>query len=176
MSTITFKPLAKEDTKLIFANREFSVTRMTAGITKKEFDSFTFKEQKEMVKRWMQEEKEGKGCTFLILQGGEYMGKCALHSISKQNNSASVSLGIKEKYRGQGYGTQAVKFLEKMAFSKLKLNRLEYGCYSNNEPSRKLAEKCGFTYEGTLRQAKKVGTKYHDRWIFSKLKSDYKKT
>ena len=128
-----------------------------------------------MVNRWLEEAKEEKGATFIILKDGEYIGKCSLHRINKNDNHASVALGIKEKYWGQGYGTQAVKFLEKMAFSKLKLNRLEYGCYSNNESSRKLAEKCGFTYEGTLRQAKKIGTKYHDRWIFSKLKSEYRK-
>lgn len=176
MNKLTFKPLEITDAKLIFDNREFIVSYFSGGITKKDFGSWKYENELEDVKKGLEEAKLGRAFTFLAFnEEGEYIGKFKLHSIGEKNKLAHVSISVKEKFWGHGYGTQIVKFLEKLAFSKFKLNRLEYGVYSNNPRSQKLVEKLGFKYEGTLREAKKIGSKYFDRLIYSKLKSEYKK-
>ena len=179
MNKITFRPLNIHDAKLIFDNREFIVSYFNGGVTKKEFKSWTFTDELKFIQQSIDDTKKKKNgaLTFLMFnEKKEFIGKCMLCSISGRNKNANISLSIKEKFWGQGYGTEAVQFLEKLAFSKMKLNRLGYDCYSNNLRSKKLAEKLGFKYEGRLREAKKIGNKYFDRLKHSMLKSEYKKT
>lgn len=173
---LTFKPVELKDAKLIFENREFEVIAMTAGITRKEFNSRTLNDQKKLVRAWVADRKKGTKMTFVVLQEGAYIGRCQLQRIDKKNKSSTISLQTKKEYWGKGYGAEIIAFLEQLAFTKLRLNRLEYGCYSHNERSIRLAKKCGYIYEGTKRREKKIGSKFYDGLIFSKLKTEYKKS
>lgn len=176
MYKLTFKPLELKDVHLTFDNLEANVAYFAAGVSKKEFGSFTFEEHVKDFNVLIENSKQGKVVSFIIFNSNnEFVGRCTIKSINKKDKSANISLTIKQKFWGNGYGTDAVTFLTKTAFSKLKLHRLEYGVYSHNERSKKLAEKCGFVYEGTLRDAKKIGNKYYDRLVYSKLKREYKK-
>ncbi len=175
MNKLTFKPLSIEDAKLCFDNLEANVSYFSSGTSKKELNALTFEKYLEGEQKNIGDIKLGKRNSFLILnKNKEYIGKCSLHTITKKNNSAKISLSIKEQFWGNGYGSDALNFLCKIAFSKLKLHRLQYGAYSYNERSQKLAEKNGFKYEGTLRDDKKVGNKYYDVLIYSRLKSEFK--
>ncbi|MBP6948739.1 MAG: GNAT family N-acetyltransferase [Candidatus Pacebacteria bacterium] len=176
MYKLTFKPLELKDARLCFDNLEENVIYFSSGTLKKEFDYLTFKKYLEDHKKIIKEEKIGNRATFLILnKNKEYIGRCSINRFDKKNNSAKISLSIKEEFWGNGYGSEALNFLCKTAFTKFKLHRLQYGTYSYNERSKKLAEKNGFIYEGTLRDDKKIGNKYYDVLIYSKLKSEFKK-
>ena len=48
--------------------------------------------------------------------------------------------------------TEAVRALSRMAFDALGARRVEVRMDDGNEPSRKVAERAGFTFEGLLRQ------------------------
>jgi ribosomal-protein-serine acetyltransferase len=52
---------------------------------------------------------------------------------------------------GRGYVTEAVRLLSAVAFRELHAQRLEIRCDPANERSWHVAERCGFTLEGTLR-------------------------
>lgn len=62
----------------------------------------------------------------------------------------TVAVGTDPKYRGQGralkLAQKGVKWFDKNA-DKLGATYLGWGAYSNNTPSRKIAEKAGFAYE-----------------------------
>ena len=45
----------------------------------------------------------------------------------------------------------------------------------SNAPSKKVIEKCGFTYEGTLRDYFYIDGKYEGRMYFSILEDEYEK-
>ena len=49
--------------------------------------------------------------------------------------------------------TEAQYLLAKYVFEVLQYRRYEWKCDSLNEPSRRAAERLGFVYEGTFRQA-----------------------
>ena len=50
------------------------------------------------------------------------------------------------------HATEAIYLLAKHAFDDLGYRRLEWKCDSLNEPSRRAADRFGFTYEGVFRQ------------------------
>ena len=60
------------------------------------------------------------------------------------------------------------------AFSVWDLNRVEIRAAPENLRSRAIPERLGFTEEGTLRQAERVGDRYLDNTVYAVLAEDWK--
>ena len=63
--------------------------------------------------------------------------------------------------------TEAIYLMAKHAFDDLSYRRLEWKCDSLNEPSRRAADRFGFTYEGVFRQHMIVKGRNRDTAWFS---------
>ena len=63
--------------------------------------------------------------------------------------------------------TEAIYLLARHAFDDLGNRRLEWKCDSLNEPSKRAAERFGFTYEGVFRQHMVVKGRNRDTTWFS---------
>lgn len=63
----------------------------------------------------------------------------------------------------------------KDGFEQIKLHKVQISVKSVNAPSKRVIEKCGFTYEGTLRDYFYSEGEYVDRLYYSMLKSEYEK-
>jgi RimJ/RimL family protein N-acetyltransferase len=75
--------------------------------------------------------------------------------------------------RGKGYTSEALKLFSAYLFEiKENVHRLEIHADKENVASRKVAEKCGFTYEGMKRQAVFSRGKYSDLAIYSMLRHE----
>jgi ribosomal-protein-alanine N-acetyltransferase len=72
----------------------------------------------------------------------------------------------------KGYTTEAVKLMVRHLFSTLKINRLQLVSDARNGASKRVAEKCGFKYEGTARKALFNRGEHHDMEIFSILRDE----
>lgn len=86
-----------------------------------------------------------------------------------------VGCNIFEKEnRGKGYACEALTLFSAYLFELRPIHRLEVLIFDGNVPSRKIAEKCGYVYEGTMRQAFFARGKYHDVQFFSILREECK--
>jgi ribosomal-protein-alanine N-acetyltransferase len=74
--------------------------------------------------------------------------------------------------RNKGYITEAVSLMVKHLFSTLKINRLQLVADARNGASKRVADKCGFKYEGTARKALFNLGEHHDMDIFSILRDE----
>ncbi|MFQ5533951.1 MAG: GNAT family N-acetyltransferase [Sphingomonadales bacterium] len=70
-------------------------------------------------------------------------------------------------HAGNGYMTDALKAVIPFAFDRLGLHRLEAACLPNNEPSRRLLERCGFRLEGKPRSYLKINGSWRDHLLFA---------
>jgi ribosomal-protein-alanine N-acetyltransferase len=61
---------------------------------------------------------------------------------------AHIGYWIDQRYAGRGYTTRAVKLLTRFGFEVLKLHRIEINLRPENEASKKVALKAGYTLEG----------------------------
>jgi RimJ/RimL family protein N-acetyltransferase len=69
--------------------------------------------------------------------------------------------------------TEAMALMMRRAFDELGYRRYEWKCDALNAPSRRAAERLGFTYEGTFRQMHVVKGRNRDTAWFSILDSEW---
>jgi RimJ/RimL family protein N-acetyltransferase len=72
-----------------------------------------------------------------------------LYSAAMTENECEIGYWIGEPYWGQGLIPEAVNELIKHAFQNLKYTAVWSGYFDGNEKSKRVQEKCGFTYHHT---------------------------
>ncbi len=73
---------------------------------------------------------------------------------------------------GRGYVTESVQLLVDYLFGSKKQHRIHLVIVPENSASRRIAEKCGFVLEGTVRGAFFNGGRNHDVVLYSLLRDD----
>lgn len=82
----------------------------------------------------------------------EAIGVVMLTDIDYKNGNAEIHIKlVNGDFKGQGYGTDAIKTIVKYAFEELRLHVITSKVNSYNEASKRLFNKCGFSEEGILR-------------------------
>ena len=74
--------------------------------------------------------------------------------------------------RGQGYMTEAIRVFCSYLFDLMDIPRLQANTSRGNAASRRLLEKCGFVFEGTMRNALFHRGAYTDVLLFSLLREE----
>ena len=91
---------------------------------------------------------------ILDRETGKSLGTFSLMRIDQNNRVIEVGTVIfSPELRGTRIGTEAQYLLARYVFEELNYRRYEWKCDALNLPSRKAAERLGFFYEGTFRQA-----------------------
>lgn len=85
----------------------------------------------------------------------------------KRENPHARMLGywLDENAWGKGFMTEAVQAVLDYGFMRMNLHLITANCYPHNQRSRRVLEKNGFLYEGTLHQAELM----HDGQIYDHL-------
>lgn len=120
--------------------------------------------------------KEGNRVEYGIYIGKEYIGNIGIFDIDKNKKSAEIGYWLSAKFTGNGYMTEAVKIIEKEFFAN-GLNRIQIRCDEKNIASVGVVKKCGYIFEGKLREDSysKHFKGFRNTLVFSKLKSDFQK-
>jgi RimJ/RimL family protein N-acetyltransferase len=80
-----------------------------------------------------------------------FVGHASVHAVAWKHGCAELAYWVAQEAEGKGYASAAVHGLEAMLFE-LGFHRLEIRCDVQNQASRKVAERCGYRLEGTLRE------------------------
>jgi RimJ/RimL family protein N-acetyltransferase len=86
---------------------------------------------------------------------------------------AEISYFLRASARGRGLATRAVRLVARWAFDELAIERIELRAHPENEPSRRVAERAGFTREGVERASRALpdGTRF-DSIVYSLIRTD----
>ncbi len=79
------------------------------------------------------------------------IGSSGLHRIDWSVPKFEIGYWIHPDFEGQGYVTEAVLAITEFAFETLEAKRVEIRCDARNVRSAAVAERAGYTLEGTLR-------------------------
>ena len=110
-------------------------------------------------------------------QNNKVIGSVGLHRDINRSGINSKVLGyvLSKDYWRQGIMTEAVKAVIKYAFEEENLDLISVQHFRFNNNSKRVIEKCGFKYEGTLRKGRKLfNGKVVDLVCYSMLKEEYK--
>ena len=118
--------------------------------------------------------REGTGRAFAVVDSvsGELLASIGLVRMDADTRTAEVGYWTVPAVRGQGVATQAVQVVARWSFDALGVERLEWLAEVGNVGSRRVAEKAGFTIEGTLRSRILTRDGRADAWIGSLLPGD----
>ncbi len=89
---------------------------------------------------------------WLEKSSGKLMGKGGFHTINWEVPKLEIGYWLRTSAAGKGYCTEAVNALVALAKNELHASRLEICSDPRNLKSRAVAERCGFTLEGILKQ------------------------
>jgi RimJ/RimL family protein N-acetyltransferase len=102
---------------------------------------------------------------------GTYLGNAGVHTVSKSNRRAELGYWILGKYENQGYVTEAIHALGQACFE-AGFHRMEIRCDGSNAKSYGVAERLGYTLEGSLREDCFEDGRWTSTRIYGKLATD----
>ena len=116
-----------------------------------------------------------KGFVIAHKETEEYIGQIDLVKINWINRVGTLGIVIGDSGKlGKGYGTEAIKLMQKFAFNSLNLHKLELEVRDYNDRGIACYKKCGFIEEGRIRQNHFYDGKYTDTVIMGILKTEWK--
>lgn len=83
---------------------------------------------------------------------GEFAGLTFIEIDTELKSTAELGIVLLPDYCRNGYGSEILRAFLAFGFEKLGMHRVYGKCDELNILSARLMEKCGFTYEGTLRE------------------------
>lgn len=98
-------------------------------------------------------EREGTGIWWAICSANNnvFYGAGGLNSLSEQHRKAEAGFWLLPEHQGKGIMTEAMPLILQYGFNQLQLHRIEGIVESENMVCKKVVEKLGFVYEGTMR-------------------------
>jgi RimJ/RimL family protein N-acetyltransferase len=101
---------------------------------------------------------------------GKLVGKGGFHHPDWTVPCLEIGYWLRVSEKGKGYCTEATNALVAYGREHLGAKRLEIRSDSNNERSRKVAERCGFVLEGVLRNnARTPAGALRDTCVYAKI-------
>lgn len=131
-------------------------------------------ESREFIDYSIKKKAHGQPGVYAILEknSDKVIGTIEVHSVHQTRGE--IGFVLHPDYWNKGYVTEAAKAIIIYAFEILKLKRLAYCHFPDNLASKRVCEKCEFTFEGILRK------KFHrydgtvlDDVVYSIIDDDY---
>ena len=135
----------------------------------------TIEEARSEIQYWINVSGYNDGVYFAIAKKSDnkMIGSVGVSGANRNHNRIEASYDLAKEYWGQGIMTLALRAVLKYAFEELKFNRIEAYAMPGNIGSQKVLEKCGFNFEGNLKQHRYHNGKYVDIGIYSIVFQDY---
>lgn len=133
----------------------------------------TLADTQHFIQSTMKQFGENNGFQAGIWYDGKIAGVIGFHKIDWNNKSTSIGYWLGNDYVGLGLMTKSVQAFVNYALIDLKLNRVEIRAAVENNKSRAIPERLGFTEEGRVRQAEWLYDHYVDHVVYGMLAEDW---
>jgi len=136
-------------------------------------EDFSLEDARQHIRKALERFAGSNGFEAGIWLKGEMAGCIRLNYIDWRHRSTELGYWIGARFQGQGLATKACRALVDYAFGELGLNRVEIRCMGENERSRAIPERLGFSREGVIREARWRGDHYVDLVVYGMLASEW---
>jgi ribosomal-protein-serine acetyltransferase len=115
----------------------------------------------------------GEGFHAGLWDGDTLAGGIACHAIDRESHNTEIGYWLGESFTGRGLVTRACRAVITALFELEHLHRIEIRCAADNLPSRAVADRLGFTYEGMLRESEWITSSFRDHALYSLLDREW---
>lgn len=129
-------------------------------------DKYISSYQREDYYRWAIIERASNAC----------IGQLAIFLVDNKNHFCEIEYCIGNQFQRKGYCSEAVQAIVDYAFHNINIHKMQVCHKENNIASKGVIQKCGFTYEGTLRDYFFMDGKYVSRLYYSMLRNEWDTT
>ncbi len=110
---------------------------------------------------------------LLMFAGDDIVGEIEYFPITHYLQGYEISYQLfGSQHGGKGYTTEAVNLLTRYLFGLKRVNRMQLNIHPDNAPSKRVAAKCGFTFEGVMRSAWFHDGEFQDLEVWSLLRDE----
>lgn len=138
-------------------------------------DDLTRSAFRQRVRRYNRDMRDDFAYAFFIFDHAtaDLVGGLTLSNVRRGvAQTASVGYWTGMPFSRRGYMTEALTAAVSFAFDSLRLHRIEAACLPDNEASRRLLLRTGFSEEGYARQYLKINGRWQDHLLFALLDTD----
>jgi len=106
---------------------------------------------------WLEQESRGRslgdllGLLVVDAADDRLLGSVGIVHLDREERRCELGYWLAREARGHGVATRAVRMLSAWVFESLPTDRIEIHAEPDNAPSRQVAERVGFSFEGVLR-------------------------
>ncbi len=113
-------------------------------------------------------------CGLFAIGSGRFLGGLGIMPRDWEIRYFEIGYWLRKSATGRGYMREAVAVMTRLAFDTLGANRVMIRCDARNERSRRVAEGCGFVFEGCHRRdSLAVDGTLRDTRFFSLIREEY---
>jgi ribosomal-protein-alanine N-acetyltransferase len=118
--------------------------------------------------------QSGNGCAWIIEDrlSHAFVGVFRFNWFHKPWKCGGIGYELHPSFWGRGVMTEALRAAIRCGHDMFGLNRIEAWTLPGNGASDRVLEKCGFRYEGTLRQKAWFKGAFHDFRMFGRVTDD----
>jgi RimJ/RimL family protein N-acetyltransferase len=126
---------------------------------------------------WLEQYERGReegtreGFAIVDAEEGSFLGIAVAVRLDEAASEAELGYILAPEARGRGAATEGLRLLTDWGFAR-GLQRLELRVDGDNEASKRVAERCGYTHEGVLRSVYFKEGRRSDLFIYSRLPGD----
>jgi RimJ/RimL family protein N-acetyltransferase len=92
--------------------------------------------------RWRERSELSTG--IFAAESGQFLGGAGLHQPDWERGTFEISCWLRTSAAYRGYGTEALRLLADLAFTRLGTNQITLISDARNGPTQRLADKCGY--------------------------------
>ena len=133
---------------------------------------FASKDFEVLLKRWRDAQQNGLGINWVIEEDESPVAMIACHHTDWKFKRTEIGYMAFPPSRGKGIVPTVTRQLAEFVFNQYGMERIEIRAVADNEPSKRAAEKAGFTFEGRLRRDFLNLGEVVDDLIYSMIRSD----
>lgn len=121
----------------------------------------------EFAKAMLHKYADGENLTCAIFYHNELVGNISFNTINHDLKKVGIGYWLSQNYQGKGIMTRAVKAMLAIAKDELNIELAVIKASEGNLPSRAVAERLGFSFDGIIKNAELVNGKILNHTIYT---------
>ena len=109
---------------------------------------------------------------IVLKENGTVIGTIDFHNLAPEHHRMEIGYFMTRAAWGRGYMTEAIREVIRFAFEEMGFHRIEAECETENIRSIRVLERCGMSFEATLRENEINKGRFVSNHVYAILNSD----